>query len=73
MCPDISMCSGVGCPVKKKCYRYTANPTPHWQAYFTRPPITKDGCEYFWGKTDKDTFKKQGNNLKKTTKFKDIA
>ena len=25
--PDISMCRGVGCPIKEKCWRYTAPPS----------------------------------------------
>jgi hypothetical protein len=46
--PDISMCTGEGCPHKAACYRFTAKPTPLWQAYFTTPPVKADGtCEYF--------------------------
>lgn len=50
--PDISMCSGKSCPVKKKCYRYKAKPS-EYQSYFAEPPIKiKDGvakCDYYWG------------------------
>lgn len=31
--PDISKCPGTGCPLKTKCYRFTAPPTPNWQSY----------------------------------------
>ena len=43
--PDISMCLNKKCPLRDKCYRYRAIPTPGWQT------ITDfkydDGCEYF--------------------------
>jgi len=43
--PDISMCLNKKCPLRDKCYRYKAIPTPGWQT------ITDfkydDGCEYF--------------------------
>lgn len=31
MCPDISMCRNVDCPLRKKCYRFTASPNEYWQ------------------------------------------
>lgn len=47
--PDISMCFGMGCPVKETCYRYRAKPSGY-QAYFTQPPyIGKERCDYYWG------------------------
>ena len=46
--PDITMCDGQGCPQKNKCYRYRAEPTPYWQAYFRENPLNMDGCDYFW-------------------------
>lgn len=49
--PDITMCYGGECTKKKKCYRFTATPTPLWQAYFTEPPFEwkkkSQTCEYF--------------------------
>jgi hypothetical protein len=48
---DITMCSGRGCPTKKKkeCYRYTA-PKGMWQSYFMAVPYDKEKktCEYYW-------------------------
>ena len=46
---DISMCSGKNCPLKKKCYRYTA-PQSDYQSWFDNPPLKEedDSCEYFW-------------------------
>jgi len=46
--PDISKCTGVNCPMKNKCYRYTSVDS-YYQSYFTTPPIKEDGeCEYYW-------------------------
>ena len=53
---DITMCSGEGCPLKDKCYRFTAEPNPHRQSMFMGTPmvkVIKDGkeltnCEHFW-------------------------
>lgn len=48
---DITMCKGGECGIKKECYRYTAVPCEHMQAYFTKPPYAKKmggtACEYF--------------------------
>ena len=51
---DITKCSGQNCPVKEKCYRFTA-PDSQYQSYFVIPPIktTEEGeldCEHYWGK-----------------------
>lgn len=46
--PDITMCDGIGCHVKRRCYRHIANPSG-LQSYFGDAPIKEDGsCEYFW-------------------------
>ena len=45
--PDISMCEGTECPLKTFCYRYTAQPSPFWQSYFTETPFKEDSCKYF--------------------------
>jgi hypothetical protein len=44
---DITKCSGEGCNVKKKCYRFTAN-SGYWQSYFGTPPIKDGKCDYFY-------------------------
>ena len=48
--PDISMCSGQDCPLKEKCYRYTAPKSEFWQSWFGNVPYNheKEKCEYFW-------------------------
>jgi len=45
---DITACSGVNCPLKDKCYRYTCIKNPDWQSYFMEPPIKDGKCEYLW-------------------------
>lgn len=30
---DIAMCGGEHCPIKQKCYRYTATPNQEWQSW----------------------------------------
>ena len=44
--PDISMCFGFDCALKKDCYRYRAVPEL-LQMYFTIPPVKEDKCDYF--------------------------
>jgi hypothetical protein len=44
---DISKCSGLGCPMKKRCYRFMAK-SDTYQSFFTKPPIKKGKCEYYW-------------------------
>jgi hypothetical protein len=52
--PDITMCNDKECPRNKKCYRFTATPTPHWQSYFWESPRKDDdSCDHFW-EVDKD-------------------
>jgi hypothetical protein len=45
---DVTMCSGRYCPLKKKCYRFTAQKGV-WQSMFFTPPYDKTfkKCEFF--------------------------
>ena len=46
--PDISMCSGKGCELKNRCYRFTAKQS-YMQSFFGTPPNRKPyKCVYFW-------------------------
>ena len=47
--PDITMCSGIDCPLKENCYRYTAQPSKYRQSFFSEVPynIEEKRCEYF--------------------------
>ena len=48
--PDITMCRGDKCPLKNKCYRYTATPSEYWQSWFLEVPYNHkmEECEEFW-------------------------
>ena len=43
---DITMCNGVGCKLRDKCYRYTATPDEYSQPYFLNEPIEDGKCDY---------------------------
>jgi len=58
---DITKCSGNGCPIKEKCYRFTAKTFPKYQSFFTEPPLEKDEngnitCKMFWGENSEQIF-----------------
>ena len=64
--PDITKCSGTGCPYKEFCYRYTAKAS-EYQSYFMNPPIEKGVCDNFWGNVEaikdiEDEIRKSVNN-----------
>lgn len=44
------MCSGLDCPLKETCYRYTAKPNEFRQSYFINSPYDKENekCDYFY-------------------------
>jgi len=46
---DISKCEGVNCPLRTKCYRYTALSNEYQQAYLMESPydVEKGKCDYF--------------------------
>jgi len=47
--PDISMCNGLGCEQKDKCYRHTAKPCEFMQSHFAEAPkASPTECEYYW-------------------------
>lgn len=49
---DISKCSGQNCPLKEKCYRYTAPGDSENQSYILPPFIIDKGlfkCSMYWG------------------------
>ena len=47
---DGTKCEGLNCPLKEKCYRFTAPTNDLWQSYFSTPPYNEktDECDYFW-------------------------
>lgn len=60
---DITMCKGVGCPVKEKCYRHTAPESELWQSWFADSPIEDGKCDMYWG----DNAESVWNQLKDIT------
>jgi len=50
---DIGKCSGQGCPLKEKCYRYTATPTHEYVQSRIMPPFIIDKglfkCSMYYG------------------------
>ena len=58
---DITMCSGVGCRVKDKCYRFTSNRCEYGQSYFFNPPLEVKNnvlvCDMFWGEESNKIYK----------------
>ena len=46
---DIAKCSGEGCPIKEKCYRFTASEDT-FQSWIEKPPYNheKNNCEIYW-------------------------
>lgn len=56
--PDIAKCTGVGCSLKEKCYRFTSE-AEDYQAYFLKPPIKKNKCDYILKQKTNDTKKRK--------------
>lgn len=53
---DITKCSGEGCDLKEKCYRFTAK-DGFRQSYFAEPPIKNGECDMFWGDRQEGIYK----------------
>jgi hypothetical protein len=47
--PDITMCTGRGCELRGRCYRFLAEPD-EMQSFFSNPPVNKQTgeCTEFW-------------------------
>jgi len=45
--PDISKCANNSCRSKKKCYRFTCEPSEYRQSYALFDPKGKKKCDYF--------------------------
>jgi hypothetical protein len=54
--PDITMCPGHDCPLKEKCYRYTAKPCEFRQSYFMSPPYKDGKCDHYWEETQESVY-----------------
>jgi len=60
---DITKCKGLNCPVKEKCYRFTAK-ADEYQSYFVDAPIKDGKCDMYWGENAENIF----NQLKEIVK-----
>jgi hypothetical protein len=55
---DITMCEGADekrnlvCPMRDKCYRFTAKANEYIQAYFMIAPYEEPECNKFWDNTN---------------------
>jgi hypothetical protein len=50
---DISKCTGVNCPAREACYRYTAEASEYQSYLIGEPFIIENGifsCEMLWSK-----------------------
>ena len=64
---DITMCEGIDCPIRSKCYRYTAIPN-YYQYYFNKTPFEYDYCDKFISKQEEEDF-----NIKKFINTKELG
>ena len=51
--PDISKCRNKKCKFKEDCYRFTAKPNEHWQAYGEFNCKDKTSIDTFFWKNNK--------------------
>lgn len=64
--PDITMCVNKECPLRMKCYRFTAIPIPKRQSFTEYTPINGK-CDGFWdnsGRRSRFDKKEQNNDTK---------
>lgn len=54
---DITMCGNKTCPLRARCYRFTAIPTPGWQSYADYMPMNGK-CDGFWDNSGRRDLKK---------------
>lgn len=61
--PDISMCEGLHCPIKNKCYRFTATPNEPYQSYHTWSYRYDNKCRGFESNAKTKTKRDINNKL----------
>ena len=52
--PDITLCRGGTCPLRKKCHRHLAKPYRIGQSYFVEVPNKGGKCDYYWPEKRED-------------------
>ena len=45
---DITMCTGISCPMKETCLRYKGEVNKYRQSFFKDIPLVDGKCEYYW-------------------------
>jgi hypothetical protein len=45
---DITMCTGIECPIKETCLRYKGEVNKRYQSFFKYIPVKDGKCEYYW-------------------------
>ena len=45
---DITKCSGIDCPIKETCYRFTAKASDFRQSWFFETPIKDGVCDMYY-------------------------
>lgn len=60
--PDITKCSGEGCPKSQSCYRYTAE-ADDYQSFFVTPPIKDKECDHYWKDEPKELMRISGSKI----------
>ena len=56
MCADITKCGNDNCPLRMRCYRYTAIPDMYWQSFAHFEPDQSGKCGDFWDNTGRANF-----------------
>ena len=46
---DITKCTGINCPIKEQCKRFTTKDSGINQSYFAKTPIENGKCVMYWG------------------------
>ena len=49
---DYTMCTTKICPIKKSCYRFTAEPEKYWQSYNDFYDADRNDCKYYIKETN---------------------
>ena len=70
---DITKCTGTKdtgdqCPIRDKCYRYTAPLNHFWQAFFVSSPWFNNQCEMYYDYTNNIHGYRFGDNDKESDK-----
>lgn len=67
--PEVTMCINKKCPLKDKCFRFTATPKPYWQSYadfgYGGLNIDKTDCSMYIDNTIETDTKRKAKRVSK--------